>query len=347
MLYAQDAAPGSDGWPGLHEYVAVDEEPLLLQPDRLRQLIGYPVQALKQQTEGVVYARVLVDAQGHYVRHVLTMPVHPLLDAAVERRLPEARFVPARKDGESLACWVNLMFRFSLSDGERRSSIRLCLASGRQVPQRLPSYRRASRLYRSAAARQDSVLDGQVFRMLTRSLGHLRCRSERHRLLLRACYRERGLASAYLGEWDDALADLTDAISLREGVQPPEAADLELYLDRGRVRLLAGRPLQALDDCNWVLSQSPDPALLHRALAQRALARLQLGHADAAFDDLSAAADLAPGHGLTWYVRGMALAAAGADEAACGAWRQALDIGLDTPERRTAERMLYASLTLR
>ncbi|MDX2287113.1 MAG: energy transducer TonB [Bacteroidia bacterium] len=347
MLYAQDAEPGASGWPGLHEYLTVDEEPLLLHPERIRQLIGYPVQALKQQAEGVVYARVLVDAQGNYVRHVLTMQAHPLLDAAVERRLPETRFAPARKDGQALACWVNLMFRFSMSEGERRASIRLCLASGRQGPRRLPSYRRAERLYAAAAARQDSVLDGQVFRLLTRSMSHIRCRNERHRLLLRACYRERGLASAYLGEWDSALADLTDAISLREGVQPPEAADLDLYLDRSRVRLLAGRPLQALDDCNWVLAQEPEPALRHRALVLRALAALHLGHQDAAFDDLSAAADLNPGHGLTWYVRGMALAAAGAREAACSAWRQALDIGLDTPERRAAERMLYASLTLR
>ena len=102
----------SDPW----EYIDVDHEPKPSNLNLIHQDIGYPYEALTQQIEGDVIARIHVDPEGKYVEHILIKSPDTILSQAVEKQIHRIEFMPALKDGKSLPYWTNVPFSFSLAD---------------------------------------------------------------------------------------------------------------------------------------------------------------------------------------------------------------------------------------
>lgn len=109
--------------PDASAFVYVDKEPEILNFPEVVRSIGYPEAAAKAGVEGNVIMRVLVDANGGYVRHEVVRGLHPALEAAVAEHLPDLRFRPASLEGKPLMYWMNIPFSFRLV-GEREQEIR-------------------------------------------------------------------------------------------------------------------------------------------------------------------------------------------------------------------------------
>ncbi|MEM8889835.1 MAG: energy transducer TonB, partial [Bacteroidota bacterium] len=82
-------------YPDVHDFIAVDKEPVPLNLYLIKDKIGYPVKALKNKIEGKVFSRVLVSSKGEVIKYVLTRNDHPALGEAVKEELESLRFQPA------------------------------------------------------------------------------------------------------------------------------------------------------------------------------------------------------------------------------------------------------------
>ncbi|MEM9722058.1 MAG: M56 family metallopeptidase, partial [Bacteroidota bacterium] len=100
--------------PDVNAFIVVEKEPQLLNIREVKKAIGYPQVARKAGIEGNVIARVLVNKEGKYVRHVMLNGVHPVLERSVGAQLPELMFSPAIQNGEPVMFWVNIPFAFKL-----------------------------------------------------------------------------------------------------------------------------------------------------------------------------------------------------------------------------------------
>lgn len=100
--------------PDVNAFILGAEEPQPLNMDDVRRLIGYPAVARDANIQGQVVARVLVDKEGNYRKHVIVKTGHPILRDSVEQHLPKLKFTPAMKNGEAILFWVNIPFRFML-----------------------------------------------------------------------------------------------------------------------------------------------------------------------------------------------------------------------------------------
>jgi len=97
----------------------VGEEPKPVNMDEVKQLIGYPPIAVESGIEGTVIVRVLVDADGKYVKHLLITDekkVHPILIKAVQEKVNLVRFTPGTQAGKPVPVWVNIPFKFKLKN---------------------------------------------------------------------------------------------------------------------------------------------------------------------------------------------------------------------------------------
>lgn len=104
--------------PDINEFVFVDAEPRALNLDSVRNLIGYPDQAIQEEAEGTVIARVLVDTSGQYIKHSIVKIVHPALATAVDKHIGKVRFEPALQGGAPVMFWTNIPFPFKLIQTE-------------------------------------------------------------------------------------------------------------------------------------------------------------------------------------------------------------------------------------
>ena len=100
--------------PDMNAYVAVEQEPKPLNMRDIRMSIGYPMEAREAGIEGTVVVRVLVDAEGKYVRHVVLNGAHPALEESVTNQISKLTFSPAMQEGEPVKFWVNIPFAFKL-----------------------------------------------------------------------------------------------------------------------------------------------------------------------------------------------------------------------------------------
>ena len=98
--------------PGI--FISVDEEPVAVNIDDIKSLIGYPQLAADADVEGVMVARILVDKLGNYKKHIVIRDAHPLLQDEVEKHLSKLKFTPAIQGGRPISFWVNVPFRFQL-----------------------------------------------------------------------------------------------------------------------------------------------------------------------------------------------------------------------------------------
>ena len=100
--------------PDPNDFVILDREPAPINMNEVKGLIGYPEEAKKEGIIGKVIVRVMVDAEGNYVKHVMIRKVHPLLDDAVEAQLDKLKFTPGTQGGKPVSVWVTLPFTFSV-----------------------------------------------------------------------------------------------------------------------------------------------------------------------------------------------------------------------------------------
>lgn len=100
--------------PDVNAFIVAEEEPKPVNMNEIKQAIGYPQVARDAGIEGNVVVRVLVDKDGSYRRHKVLNGVHPVLEKAVEKQLPNLRFTPAIQGGKPIQFWVNIPFAFKL-----------------------------------------------------------------------------------------------------------------------------------------------------------------------------------------------------------------------------------------
>ena len=100
--------------PDINEFIFVEEQPKPVNMADVQKAIGYPQVARDAGIEGAVVVRVLVNEKGNFLRHKIINSVHPVLDKAVEKQLPNLRFTPAIQGGKPIKFWVNIPFNFKL-----------------------------------------------------------------------------------------------------------------------------------------------------------------------------------------------------------------------------------------
>lgn len=107
-------------YPSSEAFVFVDEPPKPLNLGDVRAAIGYPEEAVKQNIEGTVVCRVLVDKQGNFVQHLVMGNPSSVLLEAINNKIGQLKFTPARLQGKALAYWINIPFKFRLVSQESK-----------------------------------------------------------------------------------------------------------------------------------------------------------------------------------------------------------------------------------
>jgi periplasmic protein TonB len=137
-LVNQDGAPGDYNWndlppgecfdclpaevnlpkgtdePPMDGFVLLEKEPVPVNLDELKGLIGYPSLAKEAEIEGKVTLRVLVDSHGNYVKHAVLKDPHPILTKAVTDKINQLKTTPGIQAGKPIKVWVTLPFNFVL-----------------------------------------------------------------------------------------------------------------------------------------------------------------------------------------------------------------------------------------
>lgn len=320
-------------FPGIYDYVEVDEEPQILNWGQIHRSIGYPLSAARQGIEGKVCCRILVDGRGHYQAHRIIKSCHPLLDEAVERHVSLLRFAPARRGGLALPYWVNVPFHFDLS--QSREAI---LSQGRWELRRLfPLLRIGSRAgseeYAAEASRLEAGGDWtSALEAYTRALRQVPQRHFEQQagpLLL-----SRAKLLIRLGEYSRAQGDLAALLAFGASDKALSPVETEAYLVRAAFFLRLGQPLRSLDDCNWLLASASAPPAQAAALALRSRAQLALGNPAEALNDAEEASALLPGMAEACLSKALALSAIGSPEAACETLAALPDLGAQGLEFR-------------
>lgn len=106
----------------------VQEEMLVSTPspiniDEVQFAIQYPDAAQDAGVEGTVVCKILVDAEGNYMKHRIVSAPDSRLRDAIDPHIARLRFVPAKKNGKAVAIWTTLTFNFSLIDGHTAPAV--------------------------------------------------------------------------------------------------------------------------------------------------------------------------------------------------------------------------------
>lgn len=89
-------------------------EPINL--DEVLQKIGYPMEAKSAHVSGKVLAKVKVTEAGRVDSYEILESPSPVLSKAVEAEIDALRFKPAKKDGIAVSSYLQVPFRFELSE---------------------------------------------------------------------------------------------------------------------------------------------------------------------------------------------------------------------------------------
>ncbi|MCB9231604.1 MAG: hypothetical protein H6581_08075 [Bacteroidia bacterium] len=99
----------SEGW------IVNPVEIQVLNFDSVRKAIAYPLQAIKDKTEGRVIFRIQINARGKYVGHALLRSPHIALTKACEAKIPLLRFSIPHLISPEEPAWLNVVFIFRLN----------------------------------------------------------------------------------------------------------------------------------------------------------------------------------------------------------------------------------------
>lgn len=242
------------GAPDITEYTWVDSQPIPLNQEVVMNQVTYPHKALIQGIEGKVYVRVLVDEFGKYQTHKVTRNADPLLSQALAEQIQHLTFSPATRDEENLPYWTNLTFEFNITEALRKKNLRKRKPSiFAQKPQQ--HLNQVEYLNQGLAYMDQRSFDDAII-AFTRSI-LLNPKHKKRNLETRIqIHFNRAKAHMALGNWNQADADLTEVIG-SIGISPhadtaQAAFQSHLYLNRGIVRLYLSRPVDALEDFNWL-----------------------------------------------------------------------------------------------
>lgn len=102
--------------PEITAFILVEEEPVPINLEEIKAMIGYPQVARDAGINGRVVIRILVDETGKYRRHRVINTAHPILTGACEAQIKKLAFTPAVQGGKPIKFWVNVPFNFILMD---------------------------------------------------------------------------------------------------------------------------------------------------------------------------------------------------------------------------------------
>jgi TonB family protein len=84
--------------------------------DEVMQKIGYPMEAKSAHVSGKVLAKVKVTEAGRVASYEILESPSPVLSKAVESQIDALRFKPAKKEGVAVSSYMQVPFRFELSE---------------------------------------------------------------------------------------------------------------------------------------------------------------------------------------------------------------------------------------
>lgn len=287
-LKAQEVVSAS--LPGVSEYIHLDQEPILLNLTRVRNRIGYPLEAYKKGIEGKVYCRVLVSPKGNCIGAMISRSDHYLLSASVERHLSELKFLPASVGEQKIACWTNVLVLFELS---RAKSFLIKKKSDRWWDGWILQGHAARKYWRKG----ESLMQAGKWEAAERaySMGLARYPHQFHpngsqRVEFANALKARGWLQLQLGAYNRASQSLSESIVWGEihGSKNNNIVQWlpEIYLMRAKARLGAGQPLDALADCRWVLETYPEAAITPQVQIEVGLIQAHIGDYAAALNVL-------------------------------------------------------------
>jgi TonB family protein len=108
--------PANSKYPAPDEYVAVKKLPDIISaatPD-------YPSDAKKNNIEGKVYVKVLVDNEGNPKEAIVIRSDNEIFNQPAKEAAMKTKFSPAMQDGKPTAVWVVLPYRFALDGKEKK-----------------------------------------------------------------------------------------------------------------------------------------------------------------------------------------------------------------------------------
>ena len=242
--------------PGIHEFVNVDKEPVILNLTKINLEMGYPVIALIAGIEGVVYSRVLVDEYGKYVEHDLTRRAHPLLNQAVNKFLPSLEFLAAEKNSKKVKYWMNIPFYFKLHKDNQFLEPRFVIQNGKSKVRKNISQAQLNYDKAIEALKHQEV---QIaFISLSRSINMNPSSKHLQNGILRYhAHLERGKIWLDQENYAQATNDFTESIGI--GLQHADLFDLEslaqLYFLRGKTKMAMMEYPGAFSDFQWILAR--------------------------------------------------------------------------------------------
>lgn len=240
--------------PHIHEYIYVNREPSPINLKEVRAQIGYPIAAVKQNIEGVIHCRILVDEEGKYERHTFTRNAHPILMKAVDRQLETLRFRPAIKERVPIKYWVNVPFSFRLKH-DAQQAISQQVKQTRHWGKRNPT--KAQAHFEAGLMFLENQQYEQALDMLTKSLRfnpHAKRRRQKWWLMSFYTHLLRAEALTAEGKWTTALEDYTEAIGLgKQYTQEVAPYLVQAHIGRAHLHYLSGDIQRAINDYNWML----------------------------------------------------------------------------------------------
>lgn len=305
--------------PDVHDFVYVDQEPIVLNLPDVRKAIGYPAEALKKGIEGKVYCRILVDESGAYLRHKILNATHPSLIFAVEPYLSRLKFSPARKGQQKVSYWTNIPISFSHDNSKiyivpKRQSGTFGISYAKKAQQRIEL---ANEML-VAENYQASILE------FTRALMFIpvaRKNPQKAAAKLFGVYL--GRAKAYIGnqQYERATYDLIQTIGLGftalDELSISQFELAEAYNLRSYCYLALQNPVKANQDINWVLFHYLDEEQsVYLAQSQQIAVYRQLNQFEKALAIAEEAIERSPKEANAYYQKGLVLWTIGANEAA-------------------------------
>lgn len=308
--------------PGIHEYVPVESEPTLINFEKVRREIGYPINAIKAKIEGGLYCRVLVDTEGNYENHSITYGDHPFFNKAVNEHVNKLKFIPAKQDNKPVKYWINVPFYFSLNDKSLFRPMKMTL--WKSLIQSFQSSQTKAQTYLSEGLDYLDIGEyAEAAQKFTQSIAVNPAKKKRDhpsRETLFLAYFAKGKALMNLGKWSESATYFTEAagIALTEKVlsQDMKASIAEMHADRGLAFYYMKAPLRAIDEYNWVLKTTDNPRIKSMALNRRGLAFLKLGKHQEALTDIEDALEISPNQGCSYYYKGLILLDLGGEQSA-------------------------------
>ncbi|TAE59337.1 MAG: TonB family protein [Bacteroidetes bacterium] len=273
------AAFAQEEEPDINAFIYVDQEALPLNIAEIRSSITYPERAVKDNAEGTMIVRILVDKTGTYVRHRVIKEVHPSLTVAVEQQIANLKFRPAVANNKAVMHWVNIPFAFKLVD-QKESQVRANIA---ELNEKLKTDSLSYELYHKRGIQETEIRQYEkALADFNKSLALNPRKNKKkdkgpYEYLFYAYY---GRASAYSGmnKIKEALADYTAALETATTMKAVDSAVQatlpSVYLERGYLYALDSAYAPAIADLNKALQLSPEKKCeIYEYLAEIAVAQ--------------------------------------------------------------------------